>query len=65
MNKRKAVTICNKCKSMYELAFVRTLFPLQHSIDCEVCGEKLQTWVGPLACTIELIERHEDHLQAS
>lgn len=65
MKKLKAVKICSKCKSLYELSFVSTLFPSQDSVDCEVCGENLQTWFEPLTCTIELIERHEYHLHAS
>lgn len=65
MKKLKAVKICSKCKSLYELSFVRTLFPDRNSVDCEVCGEHLQMWFEPLTCTIELIERHEAHLPAS
>ncbi len=56
------IQTCNKCGSIYELLFTRSIMRDKDSIDCGVCGRELHKWSEAKIWEAKLIEKHENHL---
>jgi hypothetical protein len=56
--------ICNNCKSVYELDYIRLPMRDSDSILCDVCEEVLFSWRKESRhYEAKLIEKHEEHLK--
>lgn len=61
----KKLKTCSKCGSVYELSYTRTIMRDQDSIECKVCDEQLHQWSEAKIWEAKLMEKHENHLEAS
>jgi hypothetical protein len=53
---------CEKCGSVYELSFTKTIMCDQDSLPCEICGQLLHRWREAKIWEAKLIHKKENHL---